>query len=112
MTGLGASGSGTGTGLTGAGSGLACTGGIVGRVGGASVATTGTILLLAPALLGLCRLLATRLTPWPDLGITFRMRFELSQSLFRDSQKGFYEVARIFFLLLLNFSACNFLGPA
>ena len=59
-----------GTGLTGAGRGVACTGGMVGRVGGgASVATTGTILLRAPAVLGLCRLLATRLTPWPDLEI-------------------------------------------
>lgn len=60
-TGRGASGSGTG--LAGAGSR-----GIVGRVGGgASVA--GTILLRAPVEeFGLCRLLATRLTPWPDLG--------------------------------------------
>lgn len=61
-------GNGNGSGLRGAGtgSGLTGAGALVG--GGASVATTGTILLRVPVVLGLCLLLATRLAPWPDLG--------------------------------------------
>ena len=37
---------------------------------------------------------------------------ELISSLYRDEQKGLYVVARILFLLLLNYSAWPCLGPA